>query len=197
MKTKFFILAVFALLISLDSFSRGSPPPKKPTPVIINGEPGSGVHFAPARNYSFEELEVLAVSEKLSNDLFKSKCFEDFMVKRNLIDTNGLTAIEVVTKLKTSDLTVPVEMYYKNNNVVGYRQPPAPDIFTNRKFHKGATACSRGSNLAHEWSHPLGFTHSFSATRSRPRSVPYSINAAFEVCCQCKKNTVKDCSILP
>lgn len=190
-----FILSVFTLFAFLSSpaFSRGSPPPR-PAPVEIPSTPGSGIHFSPVRNYTFEETQVLIVAESLANQLVKSQCFENFMVKRNLIDTNGKTALEVVQSLKI-DLTIPVEMYYKNNNVVGYRTPPAPDIYTNRKYHQGATACARASNLFHEWSHTVGYTHSYKATKTRPRSVPYSINAAVEVCCSCKG--ISDCKILP
>lgn len=198
MKNNLFILLVFTLLtfLSKEAHSRGSPPPKQPPTIPAQtATPGSGIHFSPVRNYTFEETQVLVVAESLANKLVKSSCFESFMVKRNLIQTNGLTALEVVKLLKTSDLTIPVEMYYKNNNVVGYRQPPAPDIYTNRKFHAGSTACARSSNLTHEWSHTVGFTHSYSSTKSRPYSVPYSINAAVTACCFCEKNSITNCSI--
>lgn len=200
MKNNLFILLVFSLIcfLSKEAHSRGAPYPKKPpTMPAQTATPGSGIHFSPVRNYTFEETQVLAVAESLANKLVKSSCFENFMVKRNLIETNGKTALEVVNVLKTSDLTIPVEMYYKNNNVVGYRQPPAPDIYTNRKFHAGSNACARGSNITHEWSHTAGFSHAYRATKSRPFSVPYSINAAYVACCFCEKNSITNCQIKP
>jgi hypothetical protein len=151
------------------------------------------IRFSPAKNYSQEEKEVLAISERLANELVQSQCFEEYMLKRNLIQTNGKSNLEVVNDLRNTDLTIPVVMYYSNNNVVGYRQPPSKTIYTNRKFHAGASACSRGSNLTHEWSHSVGYGHSSRATYSRPRSVPYSINAAFTKCCSCRG--VRDCAI--
>jgi hypothetical protein len=201
MKNNIIILTVFTLLvISQTAFSRGSPPPVKQPPKVELPQPSPsehyGVQFYPVRNYTEEEKEVLRVSQKLANDLFQSQCFETFMVNRKLIDTNGKTPIEVVKNLKTKNLTVPVEMYSAwYSKVIGYRQPPKPDVYTNRKYHAGATACSRGSNLTHEWSHSAGYSHSYSSTPTRPFSVPYSINAAFTACCVCEKNSIKKCSI--
>jgi len=196
---KTFILLFSVLITTQTAFSRGSPPPVKvppSPPVSVPSEVVKGIRFSPVVNYTTDEKAVLAVSEKLANDLVQSSCFENFMKMRSLIDTNGMTAEQVVVKLKTTNLAVPVEMYYKRfSNVVGYRQPPALNIYTNRKFHAGATACSRGSNLTHEWSHSVGFDHSYQATVLRPRSVPYSINAAFEACCICEKNSILKCSI--
>ncbi len=151
------------------------------------------IKFDPAKNYTKSELEVLVISEALANGLVKSQCFSGLMESRRLIDTNGKTPKEVVDHIRTSKLTVPVTMYYSNNNIVGYRAPPSLTVYTNRKFHAGATACSRASNLTHEWSHSLGYGHSFKATLSRPRSVPYSINAAFKECCSCVG--IRDCKL--
>lgn len=201
MKTNFLILIVFILSLFIEpAFSRGSPRPIPTPPPIITAPTTAvaGVHFSPIKNYTVEETEVLKVSEQLANDLFKSKCFENFMVNRKLIDTNGKTPLEVVNDLKSKDLTVPVVMYSAwYSKVIGYRQPPKPDVYTNRKYHAGATACSRGSNLTHEWSHTAGYGHSYAATPTRPFSVPYSINAAFTVCCKCQNDSIKKCSILP
>lgn len=195
-------ISLLLILLSSQAFAFGkkAPPPVaapvgSPTPSPSpSGSPSpspssaaiKGIKFSPLKNHTAEETKVVAVAEELSNKLVQSKCFEDFMTKRELIQTTGLTRFQVVEKIRKSNLAVPVVMYYQNNNVVGYRQPPSITIYTNRKFHAGSTACARGSNLTHEWSHALGFDHDFNATISRPRSVPYSINAAFEVCCSCK-----------
>jgi len=198
MKNKLLLLTVFILLVSIpNAYSRGAKPPQvKPLPPALQTSK-PGVTFSPVKNYTEEELSVLIVAEKLANDLLKSQCFQTFMVNRKLIETNSKTPLEVVTLLKATNLAVPVEMYYKNNGVVGYRQPPALNIFTNRKFHAGSTACSRASNLTHEWSHSVGFGHSYRATSSRPYSVPYSINAAFSGCCVCEGKSISNCKILP
>lgn len=198
MKNNLIIFSVFTLLVMFSSqtFSRGSPRPKPPTSKPPVSSIAKGVHFEPVRNYTAEEKAVLVVAEKLANDLLQSSCFEKFMVNRALIETEGKSNIEVVNLLKNTNLTIPVEMYSKWwSNVIGYRQPPKPDIYTNRKYHAGSTACARSSNLTHEWSHTVGFSHSFESTPKRPFSVPYSINAAFSECCFCEKNSITSCSI--
>lgn len=127
--------------------------------------------------------------------MLSSSCFSTFVKKREkLIETNNLDRDGVLESLSKSRLTVPLKMYYKNNGVVGYRNPPSPQVNTNRKFHAGASACSRASNLTHEWSHSLGYGHSYNANYNRQFSVPYTINAGFLACCEC--NGIKDCKIL-
>lgn len=152
------------------------------------------IKFSPVKNYTKDELEVLGISEQLANQLVKSQCFAQVMESRGLIQTDGKTPKEVVEHIKTARLSVPVTMYYKWGNVVGYRNPGDPTVYTNRRFHAGATACSRASNLTHEWSHVLGYGHDFKATVRRPKSVPYSINFAFQKCCSCEG--IKNCKIL-
>lgn len=194
------LLLVLVVCLPSKAFSRGSPRPTIPAPSPTETRPettiAKGAHFSPVYNYTTEQKDVLVVSEKLVNDLIQSQCFEKFMVSRPLIGTNGKTPLQVVQDLKAQNLTVPVRMYYKRwSNVVGFRAPPDPTINTNWKYHAGATACSRGSNIAHEWSHVGGYEHSFKATPTRPFSVPYSINAAFEACCSCVGNSIKNCSV--
>ena len=178
-------------------------PVSSPTEVPQNPSvPGNGnvpaerrIQFSPVVFYKAQELEVLEIATRLSNEVTASSCFKNFMAKRSLVQTGGLTNQEVITKVSTTKLTVPVQMYYQNNGVIGYRNPPKPTIYTNRKFHAGASACARASNLTHEWSHVLGFKHDFKRTKRRPFSVPYSIGAAFEICCSCKG--IKDCTVSP
>lgn len=200
MKNNLYILLAFMLLTVMMKEAKPSaarfPVRVTPTPTPSSTvTPGSGVRFYPVTGYTAQEVEALVVAEKLSNDLLKSKCFETFMTKRRLIETGPRTPAQVVLHLRSTDLTIPVTMYQDDSNTIGYRNPPALDIFTNRKYHAGATACARASNLTHEWSHSVGYTHSKYALPSRPYSVPYSINAAFEVCCACQKNTILKCSI--
>lgn len=170
---------------------------------ILSFSVSAKVKFSPAINYNESDLKALSVAEKLANDLFESECFKSFMSDREtgkhsskykLHTTNGKTAIEVVEHLKSSNITTPVKMYYKNNKVVGYRWTGNPTIHTNSKFHRGANACSRSSNLTHEWSHVAGYNHTYKANRARPFSVPYSINEAFKKCCKCA--SMLKCEIL-
>lgn len=129
----------------------------------------------------------VALAQAMANKIVASDCFHDFMVKRPLIQTNGETPEQVVTDLRTAKQAAPVHYYLKRfgvgGRVIGYRQPPKPDIYFNNKFHKYYGVCDTASNASHEWSHVIGYDHAFNATKDRGYSVPYSINAAFEACC--------------
>lgn len=160
--------------------------------LFLSLQSNASVKFDPVKNYTERELEVLSISEKMINEMIVSDCFDNFMTERKMIQTDGLTNAQVVTKLKTP-ATVPLVMYYSNNSTVGYRNTGSPTIYTNRKFHAGASACANASNLFHEVAHVIGFSHDKRASSSRPYSVPYSINAAFKACCLC--NGVLDCKI--
>lgn len=157
-------------------------PNPMPSPVVVVSP---HIGFKPVSGHTVEEAAMVSKAQDAVNKAVASQCFEDFMVNRKLIQTNGLTPSQVVAQIRAASLTVPVVMYSKwMSRVVGYRVPPDPTVYTNRKFHAGATACSRGSNLLHEWSHVLGFEHDFNASINRPYSVPYSLNAAMEACCK-------------
>lgn len=160
------------------------------------------VKFAPIKGYTQTELEVLAVAEFLVNDSIRNACVLRFMEARGIdrtgykmISTNGLANADVLPSLYGKSFDVPLVMYYKNNSTVGYRNVGSPTIYTNRKFHAGATACARASNLGHEVLHVAGFGHTSNATKIRPYSVPYSYNAAIAACCTCRG--VLNCEMKP
>ncbi len=153
------------------------------------------IKYWPLYNHTENEREMVVIAERLSNEMAQAESFRKFMVDRKLIKTNGRTNSEVVQHLGSLNISVPVHMYSSwTSGTVGYRNPPRPDIYTNRKFHAGASACARASNLMHEWTHSGGYSHSYKGTYKRPYSVPYSINAAFRALCAC--NGIKDCLIL-
>lgn len=135
-----------------------------------------------------ENIDKLKQAEIKVNETIQSTCFNDFLTqpkfRSKLVQTNGLSRSQVVEKIKSTTLTVPVVYYFKNNSVIGYRQPPFNTIYLNKKYHDKYSACSSAANLAHEASHVLGFTHDFKATKRRPFSVPYSISHAFSFCCK-------------
>lgn len=135
------------------------------------------------------ELIKVKKAELKSNEIVQSKCFEDFMLSWGLIWKNGMTDKQVISHIKNAALTVPVHYYWGNCNVVGYRQPPKPDIYFNRCSHNQYKdtpwgICQTASNATHEWSHSIGFDHPFNKTWNRGKTVPYAINQAFNKCCK-------------
>lgn len=135
--------------------------------------------------FTEKELEKAAAYIPVMNQTIDSECFKDFMLNRELIKTNDKTREEVVKDLRTKQVEIHLITYYKPwSKVHGYTYPNVNKIWLNRKYHSGASLCSEASNLAHELSHKLGYKHNYKATQTRPFSVPYSINAAFKVCCK-------------
>lgn len=153
--------------------------------INLPGTPITGIHFSPVTGYSQDERDVLVVADRLVNETIQSQCFKSFMLQRKLIQAGGQTNAQVVDTIQRANLTLPVQAYYANNNVVGYRQPPSNTIYTNRKFTAGANACDRASNLLHETTHTIGYIHDFNPSQVRPYSIPYSTNAAVAACCSC------------
>lgn len=192
---------IIALMVSGFASKRQVETPVKPDGQIPTPTPyaecSTKEHaiFSPLRNHTADEAKVVGKSQELVNTLIDSSCFEQFFLARDLIQTESRTNKEVVDHIRSQKcFTIPVEMYSAWwSKVVGYRQPPSLTIYTNRKFHAGANACDRASNLFHEWLHSVGYGHDFKATIRRPKSVPYSANAAVEACCVCK--SIMDCKI--
>lgn len=130
-----------------------------------------------------EEKVKIEKAEILANEIVQGKCFGDFMLSWGLIEREGRSPIEVVDHIRKSKVKVPVHYYYSRKNVVGYRQPPYPDIYFNRRYHDYYNACDTASNGCHETLHVLGYGHPFKPTSTRGRTIPYACNSAFEKCC--------------
>lgn len=185
-----FYIAVFLIAASMNVFAGGRSKPvpvpvASPSPIVsASPKPVIGAHIG----FKFvsgtdQERALLALAETKANETVQSKCFEDFMLKWGLIMTDGKTPAQVVAHLRQVRLTVPVHYYYRRNSTVGYRQPPYPDVYFNRRFHTFYDACETASNATHEWSHVIGYDHPSDRTPTRGRTVPYAINQGFDQCC--------------
>lgn len=156
-------------------------PPEKPV-AVIQGNIG----FACDTYCTDKEKSRLAKAEKLANEMIQSQCFEKFWMKAELdsAQNKNKSNAELLNQLKTARFTAPVHYYYSLKNVVGYRNPGKPDIYFNRKYHNNFNECNTVSNAIHEWSHAaLEWDHDYKATERRPRSGPYTLNAAADKCC--------------
>lgn len=156
-------------------------PTSSPTETMIC----PGVTFEPDSTYTAQEKIKLWKAEEYVNGLIKSECFHEYFTttkyRSQLLRTNGRTREQVVAHVREACIKVPLTMYYKNNNVVGYTYPNTNRVWTNRKIHSGYSACSVASNLGHETLHKLGYGH---VSASDKYSVPYSWNAMAVKCCK-------------
>lgn len=146
-----------------------------------------GVTFIPVTNDKEEVLLVTAASDKV-NETIKSQCFQDFMLKRDLIQTKGQTNEQVLKNIRAASGTIKVKFYKKYlSSEIAVRYAPSTDINFNRNYWTGITnTCKWASTLAHEGiGHALlNYEHDFHYSKSRDYSVPYSLNFAFDACCK-------------
>lgn len=180
------------------SYKRPQPTPT-PKPEIVFPENENIV--LNCANCTKAEEQKLPKVQKLLNVVIRSKCFSDRFTltkyRSDLIQTNGLTRQQVVDKLKTDKVVAPLFYYYpkwyQSKNVIGYTNAGDPNIYLNRYFREDNTwtLCSEASNEAHEASHKMGFVHDFNRTPTRPYSVPYTVNFAFDECCDDILKTIK------
>lgn len=137
------------------------------------------------KNHTAKELEKNKKAIAKIEEVINGKCFEDKMLERKLIQTEGKKNSDVVQDIRTKHVDVYLNMYYKRfSKVNGYRNAGSNVINLNQKFHNYFGPCSTGSNIIHEVTHVKGYGHDYNPTKTRPFSVPYSTNWAFEACCK-------------
>lgn len=106
------------------------------------------------------------------------------------VDNNGYTNAQIyqiilegsekIYPTINNAIDVEVELYYQNNNVVGYTYPKSPRIWVNTKYFNTYSLANVARNLFHEWLHKLGFNHDVAWSPSRDYSVPYAIGDMVE-----------------
>ncbi len=161
----FFISLVF-LLIILHSFQAK----------------GDVLNVTRCTNCSVDQSKFIQDAVTKWHETVFSKCFVEFMVDRKFENTDKAGG-QVLESIMMTPVVVEAEMYYSFKRVLGYTLPNKPKIWINRKYMQKWNRCDLASLLAHEASHKIGYGHDFYATKRRPYSVPYSLNAAFKKCC--------------
>jgi hypothetical protein len=88
---------------------------------------------------------------------------------------------ELLSKDANNQLDLLVTMYRKRfSKVVGYTYPSSLVVYTNAKFHDNYDECLVASNLAHEWTHKMGYDHK---SLTDWASVPYSHSTIIRILC--------------
>lgn len=154
------------------------------------------VDFVEIVKHNFSDAQKAKLAEFLPvmNKTMAGQCFGDFMLERKLVQANGKSNKEVLEHLRSSKVKVELISYWSLSGTIGYTYPDVNKIWLNNRIQSGFTPCESASNLAHEASHKIGYGHDFYATDRRPYSVPYSINAAFNKCCNDGTEKVRVCS---
>ena len=155
-------------------------------------------------NYVFKELsgfnqeqdikirEVLKrVKLVINSEEFKQRVLNhEFQGTKTFVDNAGLTNEEIYQKIMDGEemlipgvnhtMDLSLTMYYTNNSTVGYTYADTTMVWMNSKFFNSYTYGEAGGNVVHEWTHKLGFEHSYYNDYARPYSVPYAIGTIIE-----------------
>lgn len=122
----------------------------------------------------------------LNSEEFRQRILNHkYQNKKTFVDNRGMSNQEVYEEImkgaetlsNTVDevLNLDITLYFSNNSVVGYTYPNSTRIWVNNKFFAQYSYGKVAGNVAHEWTHKLGFGHDFNRTSSRVYSVPYAV----------------------
>ena len=115
------------LLLLLFTIACTSVPVQTPegTP-ISKVEEVSFVKVTKFTGFTEEEIEKAHKYIPVMNSTIASKCFEDFMLERELIQTNDKSRSQVIQDLRTNQVSIELIMYYKRfRKVAGYTEQGA------------------------------------------------------------------------
>lgn len=128
-----------------------------------------------------ERLKLAINSVEFKEKVLNHKVGEEF----TFVDNAGLSNEEIYKKIMEGkedllpeidyEMDVDVTMYYKSSSTVGYTYPDTTRTWVNSRFFNGYSLGEVAGNVSHEWTHKLGFEHSFSNNSKRPYSVPYAV----------------------
>lgn len=123
---------------------------------------------------------------RLLENAINSLEFRDQLLAFNLIQTNNLSNFDVYTMIMQGsetfrpDVDNEIDLYasmYRSSTsgVIGYTYPNDKLVYINSYFFDQFTEADIGGNLAHEYTHKIGFDHDFNRTSNRDSSVPYYV----------------------
>lgn len=198
---KILILALLTYLVSCSTLKPSSdqvksqvPPDQDTASKPVPENPISDIDFGavilePIEYYSTKsERDLIAKANIKLNQVIKTRCFYDFLMNREMVQTENRSSKEVADHVTRLFGRIPVSMYFSRwGSTVAYVEPPSLKINLNRKYFSPTTPlCEWVNTIAHESiGHALGkYSHDFKYTARRNFSVPYSLGFAVDACCK-------------
>ena len=150
-------------------------------------------------NYNTVQQQKLLKASELIKKIFNSKEYRKEVIEftfngekkfhDNQNRTNEeiydhlISGAEILIPVKNNQMDLTVKMYYSWRSTVGYTYPSEMTVYTNSKFHNNFGVCEIASNLVHEWTHKMGYSHSKKWNKARDYTVPYGHNTIIEKLC--------------
>jgi hypothetical protein len=151
-------------------------------------------------NYTKPQKEKLLKAQDIIEKVVNSKEYKEMVLNhsfnnsKSFFENQNMTNSQIYNTLflgeeklnhsKNNQMDLTVTMYNSRfTSTVGYTYPDSMVVFTNLKYHQHFTPCRVASNLVHEWTHKIGFTHSLKWTKERDYTVPYAHNMIIESLC--------------
>ena len=181
MKTWMFALAL--TLISQAALASGVP--TRYLRVVPEKVEGFSADYQPTLDASFDVLERVVNSETFKERVLN---FRNAQGERAFASNNGKTNEEIYEifmegrEKLLQDTPGEMNLYLKRYNkwwskVIGWTNGNINTIHLNWKFYKNYEPNNIASNLAHEWTHKIGFDHKSAAEHD---SAPYAIGYIVE-----------------
>jgi hypothetical protein len=167
---------------------------KKTKMFTVNLSSSSG--FSPDQQETLfsalKKFETVMNSDELKNRILNfsnplGNYFEDNLGLSNQQVFEKIFAGEEVYKIGT-DYTADLFLIlvpkrkppFSRNPAIGYGRPKQKEIYTYSWWFNDIADYEYAGHIAHEWSHKIGFDHSFSPTPTRDFSVPYAFGNIVE-----------------
>ncbi len=142
-------------------------------------------------NFDSAQEDKVLVAADLIKKVIASAEFKNAVLlhtyngKKTFVDNGGRTNAEIYKMILEgkekllpqldNEMDLELEVFHRNDNVVGYTLPNVIRIWMNSKFLDRNPPAEVTTNMMHEWLHKLGFGHSQTLTPNRKYSVPYAI----------------------
>lgn len=135
---------------------------------------------------ALKRLKIVVNSQEFKDRVINHKYKDEY----TFIDNDGrsneqiydliVAGAETLDPVVDNEMDLDFTMYYKRNRVVGYTYPSTNRIWVNSRYFNSASYGKVAKNALHEWTHKIGFGHSYKYNSKRPFSVPYGVGSIIE-----------------
>jgi hypothetical protein len=137
-------------------------------------------------------LKAIEIIKKVvRSSEFREKVIQfTYKGQRRFVNNNGFSNDEIYQILLEGseelspgidyEMDLELELYYSRRSTVGYTYPDELKVWMNTKYFNVYNAAEVAGNIFHEWTHKLGFEHTYRYSKMRESSVPYALGYLIE-----------------